>query len=107
MDALDGGHWQFGDNSVPEVGVTYFAGTFVRHPLAMAAMKEILIYLKREGKPLYEKLNAKTKRLVDEVNAHAKKINAPFKLVTFGSLFQSQMGNGTCLHRIAFCIDAL
>ncbi|MBL7938098.1 MAG: amino acid adenylation domain-containing protein, partial [Flavobacteriales bacterium] len=33
MDALDGGHWQFGDDSVPPAGVTYFAGTFVRHPL--------------------------------------------------------------------------
>ena len=27
MDALDGGHWQYGDASVPTVGVTYFAGT--------------------------------------------------------------------------------
>lgn len=90
MDALDGGHWQFGDNSVPEVGVTYFAGTFVRHPLAMAAMKEVLTYLKKEGKPLYEKLNAKTQRLVDEVNAHSKKLGSPFKLVTFGSLFKGK-----------------
>jgi hypothetical protein len=90
MDALDGGHWQYGDNSVPEVGVTYFAGTFVRHPLAMAAMKEVLTYLKKEGKPLYEKLNAKTQRLVDEVNAHSKKLCSPFKLVTFGSLFKGK-----------------
>lgn len=90
MDALDGGHWQFGDFSVPEVGVTYFAGTFVRHPLMMAAMKEVLTHLKREGKPLYEKLNGKTQRLVDEVNAHSKKINSPFKLVTFGSLFKAK-----------------
>ena len=37
MDALDGGHWQYGDDSIPTVGVTYFAGTFVRHPLALAA----------------------------------------------------------------------
>jgi adenosylmethionine-8-amino-7-oxononanoate aminotransferase len=29
MDALDGGAWNYGDASVPEVGVTYFAGTFV------------------------------------------------------------------------------
>jgi len=90
MDALDGGFWQYGDNSIPEVGVTYFAGTFVRHPLAMAAMKEVLLYLKKEGKPLYEKLNAKTQRLVDEVNAHSKKLGSPFKLVTFGSLFKGK-----------------
>jgi hypothetical protein len=31
MDALDGGFWEFGDDSFPEVGVTFFAGTFVRH----------------------------------------------------------------------------
>ena len=37
MDALDGGAWQYGDDSIPTVGVTYFAGTFVRHPLALAA----------------------------------------------------------------------
>ncbi|MCC6401593.1 MAG: amino acid adenylation domain-containing protein, partial [Flavobacteriales bacterium] len=37
MDALDGGHWQYGDDSVPPAGVTYFAGTFVRHPLTLAA----------------------------------------------------------------------
>lgn len=90
MDAFDGGYWQFGDNSVPETGVTYFAGTFVRHPLAMAAMKEVLLYLKREGKSLYEKLNSKTERLVNEVNAHSKKLNSPFKLVTFGSLFKAK-----------------
>ncbi|MBV8885706.1 MAG: aminotransferase class III-fold pyridoxal phosphate-dependent enzyme, partial [Chroococcidiopsidaceae cyanobacterium CP_BM_RX_35] len=29
MDALDGGFWQYGDDSFPEVGVTFFAGTFV------------------------------------------------------------------------------
>jgi hypothetical protein len=32
MDALTAA-WRYGDDSVPEVGVT-FAGTFVRHPLA-------------------------------------------------------------------------
>ena len=49
MDALDGGFWQFGDDSVPEVGVTYFAGTFVRHPLALAAAKAVLQHLKQSG----------------------------------------------------------
>lgn len=42
MDALDGGAWQYGDDSIPGVGVTYFAGTFVRHPLALAAAKASL-----------------------------------------------------------------
>jgi acyl transferase domain-containing protein len=39
LDAFDGGTWQYGDGSIPEAGVTFFAGTFVRHPLAMAAAR--------------------------------------------------------------------
>ena len=42
MDALDGGQWSYGDESFPEVGVTFFAGTFVRHPLALAAARAVL-----------------------------------------------------------------
>ncbi len=42
MDALDGGTWRFGDDSFPEVGVTFFAGTFVRHPLVLASAWAVL-----------------------------------------------------------------
>jgi glutamate-1-semialdehyde aminotransferase len=52
MDALDGGFWQYGDDSYPEAGVTYFAGTFVRHPLALAAAKATLLHLKAGGQAL-------------------------------------------------------
>ena len=57
MDALDGGDWRFGDESIPEVGVTYFAGTFIRFPLALAATKAVLLYLKGQGQALYDRLN--------------------------------------------------
>ena len=50
MDAFDGGDWQFGDDSAPEAGRTFFAGTFVRHPLALAAAKASLTHLK-DGRP--------------------------------------------------------
>ena len=49
LDVLDGGHWQYGDASFPEVGVTFFAGTCVRHPLALAAAKSVLTHLKQSG----------------------------------------------------------
>ena len=49
MDALDGGRWSYGDDSFPEVGVTFFAGTFVRHPLALAAARAVLLHLKEAG----------------------------------------------------------
>ena len=37
MDALDGGQWRYGDDLYPAVAPTFFAGTFVRHPLTLAA----------------------------------------------------------------------
>ena len=50
MDALDGGAWQYGDDSGPEASVTFFAGTFVRHPLVLAAARAVLTELKARGR---------------------------------------------------------
>ncbi len=72
MDALDGGHWQFGDDSIPTVGVTYFAGTFVRHPLALAAAKAVLLHLKENGPALQEGMNARTAALAEALNASSR-----------------------------------
>ena len=59
MDALDGGTWRFRDDSYPEVGVTFFAGTFVRHPLAVAATLAVLEHLQKQGPSLKKRsLNA-------------------------------------------------
>ena len=88
MDALDGGFWQFGDASVPEAGVTYFAGTFVRHPFALAAAKASLLHMKEKGRELQETLNRNTAWLANEVNTFAEKLKTPFHLVHFGSLFK-------------------
>jgi len=69
LDALDGGAWQYGDDSAPEVGMTFFAGTFVRHPLAMAAAKAVLTYLKTQGPELQESLARKVAKAAAEVQA--------------------------------------
>lgn len=86
MDALDGGFWRFGDASVPEVGITFFAGTFVRHPLAMAAAKATLEYLQRGGPQLQRQLNEKSDELVAALNNYFQQVKAPIKVVNFGSL---------------------
>ena len=90
MDAFDGGQWQFGDGSWPEAGVTFFAGTFVRHPLALAAAKATLEHLKASGPGLQERLNAKTTAFVRAVNADFARAGAPLQLANFGSLFYFQ-----------------
>lgn len=68
MDALDGGTWRFGDDSFPEVGVTFFAGTFVRHPLALAAAWAVLQHIEREGPELQRKLATRTAQLARDLN---------------------------------------
>ena len=88
IDALDGGDWRFGDDSYPEAGVTYFAGTFVRHPLALAAAKAALLHLKARGPALQEELNARTRALVERLNASFAARGAPLKAVGFSSLWR-------------------
>ncbi|PWJ22176.1 non-ribosomal peptide synthetase/type I polyketide synthase [Jannaschia seohaensis] len=53
MDALDGGSWSFGDDSRPEAMPTFVAGTFVRHPLVLAAVEAVLDELERNGDALF------------------------------------------------------
>jgi amino acid adenylation domain-containing protein len=90
MDALDGGGWQYGDDSHPEAGVTYFAGTYVRHPLALAAAKATLQYLKDRGPALYDELNGRTQGLVERLNAGFAARGAPVKAVHCASLWRLQ-----------------
>jgi len=89
MDALDGGGWQFGDASIPTVGVTYFAGTFVRHPLALAAAHAVLDHLKTSGVSLQETLNTRTAALADELNSFCAEVGAPIKVTHFASVWKT------------------
>ncbi len=90
MDALDGGHWRFGDDSAPTVGVTYFAGTFVRHPLALAAAKASLDHMKAQGPALQERLNARTEALANELNAFCEQVGAPIRITHYSSLWKTK-----------------
>lgn len=88
MDALDGGFWSFGDDSTPTVALTYFAGTFVRHPLAMRAMKEALLILKEGGQALYNRINKMSQEFVAELNLFADMFGAPIVVDHFGGVLK-------------------
>jgi glutamate-1-semialdehyde aminotransferase/acyl carrier protein len=88
MDALDGGAWQYGDDSIPTVGVTYFAGTFVRHPLALAAAKASLEYFKSQGNELQTQLNRSTAAMANELTAFCREVGAPIEIRHFASLWR-------------------
>jgi amino acid adenylation domain-containing protein len=87
MDALDGGQWRFGDDSIPEVSPTFFAGTFVRHPLVLAACKATLEHMKAEGPQLQERLGARTAALVARINGDLAAKGAGFAAETYSSWF--------------------
>ncbi|MBD2329075.1 polyketide synthase [Alkalinema sp. FACHB-956] len=87
MDALDGGQWQFGDASFPEVGVTFFAGTFVRHPMALAAAEVVLQRLQAAGPSLQQGLAAKVDRFATHLQQYCDRVQAPIKIAHFSSFF--------------------
>jgi glutamate-1-semialdehyde aminotransferase/acyl carrier protein len=91
MDAVDGGAWRYGDTSVPEADVTYFAGTFHRHPVALAAAKAVLEHLERAGPSLQEDLNARTAAFVGRLNAALEGRGVPVRLSHFSSWFRFEI----------------
>jgi amino acid adenylation domain-containing protein len=95
MACFDGGWWSFGDDSIPEAGRSFFAGTFVRHPFALTAGVATLKHLKEQGPALQERLNARSDRFVAELNAVAKANGVPLEIVNCGSLmfFRNAQGN--------------
>jgi glutamate-1-semialdehyde aminotransferase len=87
MDSIDGGMWNYGDASYPQAKQTFFAGTYCKHPLAMAAARAVLKYLKSKGPSLQQQLNQRTLQFVDALNAYFKEDKLPFRIICFGSLF--------------------
>lgn len=87
MDALDGGAWRYGDDSFPEIGVTFFAGTFVRHPLALAAASAVLTQIEAAGPELQGSLAAKTSALVAQMNGSLDRLGVPLRWEQCASLY--------------------
>ncbi|MCL7464699.1 non-ribosomal peptide synthetase/type I polyketide synthase [Phaeovulum sp. NW3] len=87
MDALDGGEWAFGDASGPQTAPTFFAGTFVRHPLVLAAVGATLDHIEAQGDDLWRRVAARTGQLVDEMNAHLAARGLPRAVEGYSSWF--------------------
>ncbi|GIT92010.1 hypothetical protein JANAI62_24670 [Jannaschia pagri] len=73
MDALDGGSWQYGDDSRPEAMPTFVAGTFVRHPLVLAAVEATLDHMAEAG----DRLWVETPKLLSQM---AKRMRAALEV---------------------------
>jgi glutamate-1-semialdehyde 2,1-aminomutase len=87
LDRIDGGAWTYGDYSVPKTDKVFFAGTFCKHPLAIAAARTILQHFKQHGSLLQEQLNQRTHGFVQTLNNYFESQELPIELTNFGSLF--------------------
>ncbi|MGL5832823.1 MAG: MupA/Atu3671 family FMN-dependent luciferase-like monooxygenase, partial [Waterburya sp.] len=88
LDTIDGGTWNFGDDSSPQAEITFSGGTFSKHPLTMAAAKAVLQHLKQEGAILQQRLNQRTAELAQNLNNYFQQNDVPIQITYFGSLFR-------------------
>ncbi len=86
MDGLDGGDWKYGDDSGPETGMTFFAGTFVRHPLAMAAARAVLLHLREQGPGLQLRMTERTALLARTLNQNFTVAGVPLHMPHFSAV---------------------
>ena len=89
MDRIDGGIWNYGDESSPRVERTLFSGTFCKHPLAMAAARAVLKHLKTRGPTLQQQLNQRTRQFVKNLNGCCEDEQLPIRFENFGSIFNA------------------
>ncbi|NEP11786.1 MAG: aminotransferase class III-fold pyridoxal phosphate-dependent enzyme [Symploca sp. SIO2C1] len=88
LDGLDGGQWNYGDDSYPQKLQTFFGGTFNKNALTMTTAKAVLEYLKKQGTSLQENLNQRTSQLITRLNTYFKQEYLPIKMISCASLFQ-------------------
>jgi amino acid adenylation domain-containing protein/non-ribosomal peptide synthase protein (TIGR01720 family) len=87
MDRLDGGAWALG-NTGPSAPTIFFAGTFNKNPLTMAAAVAVLEQLEREGPGLQDGLNRRTAALAQRLNAALAARTGAMRVDSASSLFR-------------------
>ncbi|EZH71975.1 hypothetical protein ATO12_04985 [Aquimarina atlantica] len=99
MDLIDGGMWNFNDDSMPKSKRTSMGGTHSQNPLKIASCHAVLSEIKRKLSKDQEcnndnckcflcELNDKTKHMVEELKAFFLENRLPITIDYFGSLFR-------------------
>lgn len=88
LDAIDGGSWDYGDDSTPSARAAMVGGTFFQHPLSMRVAKAVLTELDARGPALQASLNRRTSRFVDDLNEIFRTAGAPIEARGFASFFR-------------------
>ncbi len=93
LDAIDGGMWQYGDDSYPQADTTLYTGTFCKHPLAMAAAWAVLNHLKEHSPRLQERLNERMAQLAATLNTYFEAAQVPIHVAHFASWFRFEFSS--------------
>ncbi|MDQ0305116.1 type I polyketide synthase [Ancylobacter polymorphus] len=88
LDGIDGGVWPLDGAGGPKAERTFFAGTFNKNPLAMAAATAMLGHLDASGPALQERLNARTQALCATLNAALEEDGSPLRVEHFSSVLR-------------------
>ncbi|MFI9507302.1 amino acid adenylation domain-containing protein [Nocardia sp. NPDC052566] len=88
LDTIDGGAWDFGDDSCPRVPMTFYGGTFNRNPLSMAAAEAVLTRLAADGAQLAQQASDHVAWLTEEFNTFCQREGYPLRIVAFTSMFR-------------------
>ena len=102
MDTIDGGTWRFGDSSFPSAPQTMFAGTFSKHPLAIAVADAVLTRLIDAGPRLQEELNEATEALATRLRELVADYGAPFRVLHGGTILRIVGEPGSVLTELFF-----
>ncbi len=94
MAPIDGGRWREGDVGFPQRPSMVFAGTFSKHPMAMAVAQQMIGHLKKESPRLQNALTGLTASLAGRINAHAAAHGYPVEVEHFSSLFRFNVEGG-------------
>ncbi|NNC55208.1 MAG: aminotransferase class III-fold pyridoxal phosphate-dependent enzyme, partial [Pseudomonadales bacterium] len=102
LDCFDGGPWQFGDSSFPEAGVTFFGGTYTRHPLALAATLAGLKMLQELTTEDYQRLNERSAQLNNELNEVLIAAGFPARFESQSSILELEFNDDNPFSRLFF-----
>lgn len=95
MDLVDGGPWT-GDLRVSSGRLTYTAGTYTKHPLAMAGANAVLGELVRRGPQFQQQLSERGDRFRRRIDAVLRDADVGVRVVGRGSLLRFlQVGNSS------------
>ncbi|MBK9015693.1 MAG: aminotransferase class III-fold pyridoxal phosphate-dependent enzyme [Saprospiraceae bacterium] len=100
MNSFDGGYWGYGDDSSPEGVIAYFASTFIKNPISVAAAHAALSEIQRLGPGLQQDLNEKTARFAKRISEIFLRTKAPLMIQSASSFFMIKNADNSPMTRL-------